>query len=324
MGKFDHISELTGSDTYPSWRRAVKLVLVEKGLWNHCSEGTDPTDVAEFASAMPTAATAGQPTPAELTLMKEWIKEDAQAKVIIWRRLSPVVQNILGEKLTARQQWETLSKHFSHLDVTSQFDLRTQLLDERLKDADDAPRYLDIFKNGRRRFAEMGLTFTDEEAIWMFLHGLPDTPQWVVFRNLTMMQYRTPSAPPVTTSPATARSPALTFEEVVSSFTKEASRQRGQQKLQPGGPGSKYANALSIPSTERKVNPVTRIRVHRNNPKGVACENPLCSGLPRSLTHDKEHCMQQGGGMEGKSPWGQRGGRGAGKKKDVTECLVRH
>ncbi|KIK35816.1 hypothetical protein CY34DRAFT_65220, partial [Suillus luteus UH-Slu-Lm8-n1] len=47
----------------------------------------------------------------------------------------------------------------------------------------------------------------------------------------------------------------------------------------------------------------------------VPCENPACIGLPRSMMHDREHCMQPGGGMESKAPWGtQRGG----KKKDVA------
>ncbi|KAG1845080.1 hypothetical protein DFJ58DRAFT_621050, partial [Suillus subalutaceus] len=115
---------------------------------------------------------------AELALMKDWIKEDAQTKAIIGRRLSPVVQNILGEKLTARQQWEMLSKRFACLDVTSQYELRSQLFSERLKDPDDASRYLGVFENRRRRFAEMGVTFTDGESIFMFLNGLPETPQW--------------------------------------------------------------------------------------------------------------------------------------------------
>ncbi|KIK32891.1 hypothetical protein CY34DRAFT_100585, partial [Suillus luteus UH-Slu-Lm8-n1] len=85
---------------------------------------------------------------------------------------------MLGEKVTARHQWQFLHKRFACLDVTSQFELRDQLFSERLKDAEDASRYLSVFENGRRRFAEMGVTFTDEESIWMLLHGLPDTPQW--------------------------------------------------------------------------------------------------------------------------------------------------
>ncbi|KAG2745070.1 hypothetical protein P692DRAFT_20850021 [Suillus brevipes Sb2] len=71
MGKYDHIVELTGGDIYPSWRCAVELALAGEGLWNHCSDGTDPNDVAEYASNMPTAVATGQPTSAELTLMKD-------------------------------------------------------------------------------------------------------------------------------------------------------------------------------------------------------------------------------------------------------------
>ncbi|KAG2053852.1 hypothetical protein BDR06DRAFT_859880, partial [Suillus hirtellus] len=174
----DHIIELTGADVYPSWRRAVELALAGDGLWSHCSTGTDPNDVTEYASSMPKVATAGQPTSAELTAIKEWVKEDAQAKAIIGRCLSPIVQNMLGEKLMARQQWDALLKHFGRLDVTSQFELCDQLFSERLKDAEDASRYISVFENGRRRFAEMGIAFMDSEAVWMLLHGLPETPQW--------------------------------------------------------------------------------------------------------------------------------------------------
>jgi hypothetical protein len=302
MGKFDHIAELSGSDNFPSWRRAVELALAGEGLWNHCSSGLDQLDVAEFASQMPTAATVGQPTAAELILMKDWVKEDAQAKAIIGRRLSPVVQNMLAEKLTARQQWDTLIKRFARLNITSQFELRTQLFSERLKDTEDASRYLGVFENGRRRFTEMGVTFINEESIWMLLNGLPETPQWVVFRSLTMAHYKTSPSSVTTTSPS---SPRLTFEEVVTSFTEEANRQRGQQCL-GARPGSEYANTTSIPSNERRTNPTTGIQIHKHNTKGVACKNPACSGLPHLLMHDREHCMQPGRGMEGKSPWAQR------------------
>ncbi|KAG2747159.1 hypothetical protein P692DRAFT_20695832, partial [Suillus brevipes Sb2] len=148
MGKYDHITELTGSDDYASWRRTVTLALQGEGLWNHCSTGTDPNDFADFASDMPKAAVAATPTDAEKKAMIEWIKEDAQAKGIICRRISPVVQSLLGESLTARQQWDILSKHFGRLNMTSQFELRDQLFNEKLKDADDASRYIGVFENG--------------------------------------------------------------------------------------------------------------------------------------------------------------------------------
>lgn len=36
-----------------------------------------------------------------------------------------------------------------------------------LKDTEDAVRYLGVFENGRLWFAEMGVTFTEEESIVM-------------------------------------------------------------------------------------------------------------------------------------------------------------
>lgn len=167
MGKYDHITELTGPDDFPSWRRGVTLALQGEGLWNHCSTGIDPFDFANYASAMPAPVSASAPTATEKKEMIDWIKEDAQAKGIIGRRLSPVVQTLLDEALTARQQWKTLAEHFGRLDVTSQFELREQLFNEKLKDVDDASRYIGVFKSGRQRFAEMGVTVTEDEAIFL-------------------------------------------------------------------------------------------------------------------------------------------------------------
>ncbi|KAG2032643.1 hypothetical protein BDR03DRAFT_1014991 [Suillus americanus] len=187
-GKYDHIVELTSADIYPSWRRSVELALAGEGLWNHCSNGTDPSDVAEMASVMPTAATARQPTSTELTSMKDWVKEDAQARAIISRCLSPIVQNMLSKKL----------------DVTSQFKLHDQLFSGRLKDADDAS--------------------CNSEAVWMLLHGLLETPQWVVFHSLTLGLYKTPtSSTTSTTAPATV--PPVTFEDIATTFLEEANCQ---------------------------------------------------------------------------------------------------
>jgi hypothetical protein len=124
MGKYDHITELSGAETYLSWRRTIMLALASEGLWNHCSEGTNPNDYEEFASVMPSPVSAGAPTTAERAAILEWIKEDAQTKAIIGRRLSPVIQNMLGERATARHQWQTLHRCFAWLDVTSQFKLR--------------------------------------------------------------------------------------------------------------------------------------------------------------------------------------------------------
>lgn len=107
------------------------------------------------------------------------------------------------------------------------------------------------------------------------------------------------SAPPVpSTSLTTATTARMTFTEIISSLSKEANRLWGEQKLTR--PGSEYANAMAFTRPpDAKTNLRTGIRIHKSNPKGVSCDNPACSGLLRSLTHDREHCFQPGGGMEG-------------------------
>ncbi|KAG0694979.1 hypothetical protein DFH29DRAFT_880322 [Suillus ampliporus] len=144
----------------------VTLALQGDGLWNHCSSGTNPNNFTKFTSVMPSLAVAGSPTPAEKQTMIDWIKEDAQAKGIICRKLSAVVQGLLNETWTAREQWNTLATHFGHLDITSNFELRVQLFAEKLKDPDDAPQYISAFKNTRHHFTEMFIVVTDDEMLY--------------------------------------------------------------------------------------------------------------------------------------------------------------
>ncbi|KAG2065689.1 hypothetical protein BDR04DRAFT_142636 [Suillus decipiens] len=144
MGIFDHIPERARSENFPSWQREVELALVKEGLSNHCSSGTDPLDIVEFASTIPVATVPATPTTAEIISMKEWMKKDAQTKGIIYRKLPPIIQNMLGEKLTARQQWEVLLKRFARLDGIYQFKLRSRLFaeSERRRGRSSLPRRL--------------------------------------------------------------------------------------------------------------------------------------------------------------------------------------
>ncbi|KAG6329289.1 hypothetical protein ID866_9799 [Astraeus odoratus] len=65
MGKLDHIPELTGASTF------------------FACEGSDPLDLAEFASALLSPVDASNPTAEERKLILEWLKEDAVAKDIL-------------------------------------------------------------------------------------------------------------------------------------------------------------------------------------------------------------------------------------------------
>ncbi|KAG1792561.1 uncharacterized protein HD556DRAFT_1444244 [Suillus plorans] len=270
MGKYDHIIELTGSDDYPSWRRMVTLALQGDGLWNHCSSGTNPNNFADLALVMPTPALPAAPTTAENKEIIDWIKEDAQAKGIICRRLSPVVQTLLDESLTARQQWDILANHFSRLDMTSQFEL------------------------------QMGVPFTKHEAVFLLLHGLPKSTDWLMYKQLTIGQFNKQPAPVASSTSTTTTAPpatvTLTFSEVAASLSEEANRLHGERDL--ARPRSEYASPAthnSFPTQPSKVNPVTQVRIHKQNPWG------------------------QGGGMEGKAPWAQKGGDGGRRvKKEVA------
>lgn len=135
-----------------------------------------------------------------------------------------------------------------------------------------------------------------------------------MFQSLTLRLYKPITSPSMPTTTATVL--PITFEDIAAAFSEEANRQQGQQKL--AHPESEYANVASAPSVEQKVNPMDDIRIHRQNPKGVSCDNPICNRLPRSMTHDWEHCMQSGGEMESKAPWTQQRGKREGKKKDTA------
>ncbi|KIK45146.1 hypothetical protein CY34DRAFT_78402, partial [Suillus luteus UH-Slu-Lm8-n1] len=126
-------------------------------------------------------------------------------------------------------------------------------------------------------------------------------------------------APTAVSSTAPTVPTKVTFEDIAISFSEEANRQSSQLKLTK--PGSEYANAASHSHSHSQsqqapvVNPATGVRIHKQNPKGVVCDNPVCTGLPCSLTHNREHCMQQGGGMEGKAPWHNKPSSPKGKKE---------
>lgn len=185
--------------------------------------------------------------------------------------------------------------HFGHLDMSSQFELRAQLFSERLKDAEDVSRYISIFENARCHFTEMAIIFTNNQAVFLLLQGLPQMPEWIILKCMTMTTYR--NSVPIASTSSSPAVPKMGFMAVAASLSEEANHIRGELKL--NGPGSEYANTIGTGVPDSKANVKMGICMHKSNPKGVACTNPTCAGLPHSLTHDHEHCFQPGGGMEG-------------------------
>ncbi|KIK76794.1 hypothetical protein PAXRUDRAFT_100873, partial [Paxillus rubicundulus Ve08.2h10] len=182
MGKYDHICELTGADNFPQWRRQMVLALKGERLWAHCSSGSDPTNLADFASSIPSPIDPTAMTVAETETVLDWLAKDAQAKSIIDRKISTIVASQLDENQTARQQWDVLAQRYSRTDILSQYELRACVRSEKLKDTSDALRYLGVFEDARRRFIQMGVMYSEDEAVFDLLQGLPEMVDWQIFR----------------------------------------------------------------------------------------------------------------------------------------------
>ena len=184
MGKFNHIPELTDASIFQTWKTQIILALGREGVYNHVSEGTDPTDFVEFASELLVPAKPGAPTTVERKLIQEWLKEDVIAKDIICRHLSPAILQLIpqGRSSTARDAWKLLHSHFDHIDLGSQYLVREKILGLQMKDAKDAQRYLGEHDTLCRDLIQMGVTYSNSKAVFNLLKGLPRTGTWLAFK----------------------------------------------------------------------------------------------------------------------------------------------
>ena len=99
----------------------------------------------------------------------DWLAKDAQAKALIDQKISSVIANQLNESQTAREQWEILSKRYLCTNLLSQYELRAHICSEKLKDTDDVLWYLGIFEDARRHFIQIGVSYSNDEAIFDLL-----------------------------------------------------------------------------------------------------------------------------------------------------------
>jgi hypothetical protein len=77
----------------------------------------------------------------------------------------------------------------------------------------------------------MGITYTDTEAIYQTLLGIPETGTWGMFKQVTLSAV----------ADASSSGSPLTFDQIVGRIEAEGIRVRPLAKAP--GPGSKYANA---------------------------------------------------------------------------------
>ena len=331
MGKFDHIPELTGASAFHAWKSQVVLTLGREGAYNHVSDGLDPTDFAEFASVLPTPADVAAPTAAEHTLILEWLKEDAVAKDIICHRLFPAVQRLIPQEhsVTACDAWSLLHSHFNHVDLGSQHLIREKILSLQMADAADAERYLGEHDALWRDLIRMGVAYSNSEAIFNLLKGLPRTGTWPAFKLVLQSSLSVASVASVASASSSLAkgkgksvlsssassssvsgcssisgllgSGTATFESISVHIVAEAHHLVLEASISPLV-GSEFTNVAKT-SRQTNVNPTTGLRCTKNNPSGVYCDTPLDNGsVCGAGSHDRAHCFKPGGGMAGQQP----------------------
>ena len=333
MGKFNHIPELTGASIFQTWKAQIILALGCKGVYNHISNGTDPTDIAEFTSVMPTP-TATALTTAEKKLIQDWLKDDTVAKDIICHHLSHTVQQRIPQERssTARDAWKLLHSLFDHVDLGSQYLVCEKIFGLQMKDAKDAQCYLGEHETLCRDLVQMGVAYSDSEAVFNLLKGLPHTGTWPAFKLMLQTSISTTASTIPTSASGSSISQILsttqgtTFENVSACIAAEAHRQLLESSLiSPLGTG--HAHAIMPPSGHRNnsnsLNPVMNLRHTRNNPFRTYCNTPLRDGSTcRAFNHDQAHCFKPGGGMAGQQPAHWRQPQGRGKSAPSATALI--
>ena len=324
MGKYDHIPELTGADNYITWETQVRMALTNEDLWRHVSDSTDSKDLLGCASHLPAAADPSNPTADESKKMREWLINDSQAKTIILRRLGTCARKLIprSSDTTARAIWQIFRSHYHRIDISTQFVLRRRIQSLRMKDSADADRYVGDHIECRDRLLEMGAVYSDAEAIFQLLTGLPTTSDWQLFRAQQEQALHNSQAPSVirsvladgTAVSTTIQSASITFDSCAAHISSEATRLLNE-RLVVSGPGSEYAHSAVSGrrdgGTATAVNPITGLRKNKSNPQGIYCLTPGCG----RGDHDHEHCYREGGGMAGQAPWQK-------KKKGASESTA--
>ena len=123
---------------------------------------------------------------AEWKLIQDWLKENVIAKDIICRCLSPAVLQLIPREWssTACNTWKLLHSHFDHIDLGSQYLVREKILGLQMKDTKDAQHYLGEHDTLHRDLIRMGMSYSNGEAVFNLLKGLPRTGTGPAFKLL--------------------------------------------------------------------------------------------------------------------------------------------
>jgi hypothetical protein len=289
--KLEHVPLLKGASNYPEWSRLLSMTLHSNSLWGHVQGDTDKTSPwrvipkPEFTSAS---------KDSEYVAYKNWYQEDSKAREMLERRMVLTVRNHLSQDpmTTSRELWESLRDLYARTDVASQFQLKAKVASFKLKDSSEVDKYLSDFASARQKFKAMNAVYTEEEAVYGLIHGLPSSSSWESFKQLlvqTVQHYDD-------TTESDKRVKDALYNRISQRIVAECMRLDSM----PSGKSSASTSAPRDRTSPDYANVTSEIRRHTKNPNGVKCTN--CGGT----SHDKEHCWSQGGGCEGQGPKGRK------------------
>ena len=120
----DHIPILEGSSNFPAWKRSITRTLQGEGFWGYV-DGSDVVTAPFRKIPMPEVTVTS--SSAVLNKYAEWWRQDAQAKDIIERCISPIVSTIIPctDTTTACDIWATLTSLYGRVDVTAHITKKT-------------------------------------------------------------------------------------------------------------------------------------------------------------------------------------------------------
>lgn len=115
MGKFENVPELTGTENYDEWQRQMEHLLLGEGVYNHISNGTDPTDFIRFMVEMLKSIIPSRPSGFEKEEIQSWIKDDGLVKSIILRKVSSTILSITPDdiSITVQEIWTLLANLYN-------------------------------------------------------------------------------------------------------------------------------------------------------------------------------------------------------------------
>ncbi|KIK90655.1 hypothetical protein PAXRUDRAFT_151427, partial [Paxillus rubicundulus Ve08.2h10] len=126
---------------------------------------------------------------------------------------------------------------------------------------------------------KMCANFSEEESVLQLLTGLPQNPEWRMFKSQIEQHLHDAYSGTVITSTlnnggsisATFQHNPMTFESCSTRICGEASHQINKKAL--SRPGSEYVHMASVGSSApADINPITSLRKHPKNPQEIFCQ----------------------------------------------------